>query len=399
MESTMKQGNQIAILGIAIAALVVICKKHRADGIGKVERIKRRIYKEVSLAQNAGVDFSKKYNDLTAAEKDALNRIGHEVGWKQSNRSIASGKAYTDSYYASLRRAWNAVSGVCGIGRAYNVKDANGNVCLTWIEDAEAHVNAEQRTLEAEKRAAEARSRLRKTRSLQLVQPKAPKAPSKAEQRKAAKQAEYEKRMIFAEDFFKQWIASHRYVTDDFEMIAPDGRSNKDVLIQAFAAGELKVNTKKRQLYESGKWWDVPMGAYIDFVSELLAAWKEKEIEDGWNDNADYLDDIRTDLLNKAQLMAVSTPDGTVSGEKRFDYLPYINWIVMVKDTYHNTAADTTEITIYPVCSFETKEQAEAFVRPRQTSKSNSTTNTRTFSVKPIYEIDIASITGTKKRC
>ena len=89
------------------------------------------------------MDFSKKYDELTGAEKDALKLVGQEAGWKQSKRAIENGKPYTESYYSSLRRAWNAVSGVQGVGRAYDVRDADGNVCLTWIEDAAAHVQAE----------------------------------------------------------------------------------------------------------------------------------------------------------------------------------------------------------------------------------------------------------------
>lgn len=154
------------ILFATIAGLVLLCarKAKGAASVGKVERIKRRIYKEVSLAQSSGVDFSKKYDQLTPDEKQALERIGHEFGWKQSKRAIETGKTYTESYYSSLRRAWNAVSGIEGVGRAYNVKDANGNVCLTWIEDAAEHYNAEQRTLEAERRAAAARRKLQATR-------------------------------------------------------------------------------------------------------------------------------------------------------------------------------------------------------------------------------------------
>ena len=153
------------LLAIGGAALLWVFKKAAGiNGIGKVERIKRRIYKEVALAQKAGVDFTKKYDELSTAAKNALKRIGNEVGWKQSKVAIQNGKAYTDSYYNSLRRAWNAVSGLGGIGRAYQVRDANGNVCLTWIEDAAAHYDAEQRTLEAEQRAMEARRRLRATR-------------------------------------------------------------------------------------------------------------------------------------------------------------------------------------------------------------------------------------------
>ena len=158
--------------GIALIAHIARQANKGTYGIGKAERIKRRIYKEVSLAQDAGVDFSKKYAELSQSETSALEHIGKDVvQWKQSKRSIESGKPYVESYYNSLRRAWNAVSGVQGIGRAYNVKDANGNVCLTWIEDAAAHVDAERRTLEAEERAAAARKRLAKTRSSQATAP------------------------------------------------------------------------------------------------------------------------------------------------------------------------------------------------------------------------------------
>lgn len=176
---------RIGAIGTAFFALraidAAVKRKAMADydakhpgGIGAIKRIKRRIYKEVSMAQDAGVDFSKKYEELTRAEIDALEHIGHELEWKQSKRSIESGKPYAESYYNSLRRAWNAVSGVQGIGRAWNVKDADGNLVLTWIEDAAAHVEHEQRVLEAEKRAAEARKRKAATNRRLTQQPSAP---------------------------------------------------------------------------------------------------------------------------------------------------------------------------------------------------------------------------------
>lgn len=139
----------ITALLIGAGALWLISRKQKA--IGKVERIKRRIYKEVSMAQGEGVDFSKKFDELTAAEIDALQAVGNEVAWKQSKRSIESGKSYAEAYFNSLRRAWNAVSGVQGIGRAWNVKDANGNTVLTWIEDAAHHVEAEAVPIEPAK--------------------------------------------------------------------------------------------------------------------------------------------------------------------------------------------------------------------------------------------------------
>ena len=160
----MTNNTKIGLVMIAGLILLYARKAAKVSGVGKVERIKRRIYKEVSLAQSSGVDFSKRYDELTPGEKQALERIGHEFGWKQSKRAIETGKTYTESYYSSLRRAWNAVSGIEGVGRAYNVKDAKGNVCLTWMEDAAAHYDAEQRTLEAERRAQAARRRLLQTR-------------------------------------------------------------------------------------------------------------------------------------------------------------------------------------------------------------------------------------------
>ena len=153
----------------AIGAAVAVWAIRKASGIagvGKVERIKRRIYKEVSLAQKAGVDFSKKFDELDEHDIVALETVGSDVGWKQSKRSIESGKSYAQAYYNSLRRAWNAVSGIRGIGTAYNVKDANGRVVLTWIEDAEAHYDAERKLndLEADLRKRRSAARRRQQR-------------------------------------------------------------------------------------------------------------------------------------------------------------------------------------------------------------------------------------------
>lgn len=141
-----------------VGALIAgaIKRKKEESGIGAV---KRRIYKEVSLAQDAGIDFDKPFSEMTSEEIETLEELGHNAGWEQKEQ-----KSYAEAYYDSLRKAYNAVSGISGIGRAYNIKDAQGNIVLTWIEDAQAHVDAEKRTLEAEKRAEEARKRLAKTK-------------------------------------------------------------------------------------------------------------------------------------------------------------------------------------------------------------------------------------------
>ena len=163
--------NWIAGVGIVYiigAAIVGAIKRRKAEkgtgSVGATERIKRRIFKEISLAQNAGIDFNKDYSQFTDEEIVTLEELGHNASWEQREQ-----KPYAQAYYESLQKAYNAISGV-GIGTAYDIKDANGNTVLTWIEDAAAHVAHEreieekrQRTLELEERAAEARKRKRAT--------------------------------------------------------------------------------------------------------------------------------------------------------------------------------------------------------------------------------------------
>lgn len=155
----------ITALLIGAGALWLLSRKNKGTaGIGAAERIKRRIYKEISLAQDAGIDFSKDYSQFTDEEIATLEELGHAASWEQKEQ-----KPYAQAYYESLSKAYNAISGI-GIGKAYDIKDANGNTVLTWIEDAAAHVSHEreiedkrQRTLELEARAAEARKRKRAT--------------------------------------------------------------------------------------------------------------------------------------------------------------------------------------------------------------------------------------------
>ena len=113
----MKANSKIALFGaIGAAVLLAIRKKRSVAGIGAT---KRRIYKELSLAQQAGVDFTKKYDELDEDEILALERVSADTG-------------YTETYYKSLKKAYDAIS---GIGETYDVVDENGNVCLSWIED------------------------------------------------------------------------------------------------------------------------------------------------------------------------------------------------------------------------------------------------------------------------
>lgn len=110
-------------LGAVALALAGHIKKQSVSGIGAA---KRRIFKELSLAQKAGVDFTKKYDELTDKEITALQKVSNDTG-------------YTETYYKSLKKAYDSIS---GIGAAYDVIDADGNTVLTWIEDPDGQTYA-----------------------------------------------------------------------------------------------------------------------------------------------------------------------------------------------------------------------------------------------------------------
>ena len=130
--------------GVALVAHIARSSKG-TSGIGAA---KRRIFKELSLAQKAGVDFTKKFDELDEAEIKALEKVSSDTG-------------YTETYYKSLKKAYDAVS---GIGATYDVVNADGNTVLTWTDNPGEQAAAQQRVLEAEARAAESRKRLKKAR-------------------------------------------------------------------------------------------------------------------------------------------------------------------------------------------------------------------------------------------
>lgn len=161
--------------GMAIWVAIQVKRNYvdgRASGIGKVERVKRRIYKEVSVAQKAGIDFERKITEYSENGLALIESIGKQFGWKQSSRSIESGKSYAEAYFNSLKRAYNAVSGVQGVGEVYEVRNRNGKVVLTW-SDAIDHVKQEPSVIEdLERRNAETRRRIRnrqRSRKLPVV--------------------------------------------------------------------------------------------------------------------------------------------------------------------------------------------------------------------------------------
>ena len=353
-------------IGITIAGAV-----KRRKGIGKVERIKRRIYKEVSLAQDAGVDFSRKYDDLTPDMIDALNTLGHDLGWKQSKRAIESGKPYTESYYGSLRRAWNAVSGVQGIGRAYDVKDADGNTVLTWIEAATEHIEQEP-----------------EQHVLLALPPHIEEKKKKAKRSKVSDE-EYAEREAFAREFLSDYSEEKDYVQKYLNQQAPNGDTIRELLVRDFVNKKLKVRDKNNtavDVYIDGEWHSV--GILYNIANALLEAWRTRGLR------SDNLDDIRRQLLDRAKFMAVSD-DGSafgapIQGDDRYNYLDKINWIVVFYDYY-----DNGETTVYPYRAFDSEIMANMFADSYKRLKNNNSLGLRRqVKIMPITELDIKSITG-----
>ena len=112
-----ESSNMITALLIGAGALWLINRKR--NGVSGIGAAKRRIYKELSLAQQAGVDFTKPYDELSRDEIKALQRVSADTG-------------YTETYYKSLQKAYNAIS---GIGETYDVVNADGETVLTWTDD------------------------------------------------------------------------------------------------------------------------------------------------------------------------------------------------------------------------------------------------------------------------
>lgn len=70
----------IGLLTIGLIGLALFTKKRGVSGIGKVERVKRRIYKEIAAAQKLGVDFDLKYNELSNSQINSLEEVGKLFG-------------------------------------------------------------------------------------------------------------------------------------------------------------------------------------------------------------------------------------------------------------------------------------------------------------------------------
>ena len=116
----------IETLIIGIVALALL-KRRKPSGVGKVP--KRRIFTEIATAQKRGIDFSMPFDE---ADSKVLSELAQRVGFRPSARSA---KSTAEQYFNSLRRTYNAVSGIGATNLPYReseVRNANGDVIITY---------------------------------------------------------------------------------------------------------------------------------------------------------------------------------------------------------------------------------------------------------------------------
>lgn len=99
----------IGLITIAGIIGMALCKKRGVSGIGKPIRVKhkRRIYREMEIAQQSSVDFLKPYTEQSAHAKRAISELT-----KRHNNSSKRVPFTDEKYFNQLRRAYNAISGI-----------------------------------------------------------------------------------------------------------------------------------------------------------------------------------------------------------------------------------------------------------------------------------------------
>ena len=216
-------------------------------------------------------------------------------------------------------------------------------------------------------------------------------------------QSERMERYDFGVDFYNQYSATHQLEVQELtervnEKVDKERPMFWEIAVNLFADNKLRIKKIRNswpQAYLYGGWHGIGFSRY-KFCDELLSAWRERELNAGFTSD---LDSARMALLDKAQHMVVFTPDGVITGKERYDYLDCINWVVMVRENYNNTASKTQTVTIYPKAAFETKDEAEknlyrSGVSPNIMQSSLSVIYSE--KIVPVFEVNINAISGTE---
>lgn len=102
----------LTTLILAGMAVAVLAGHKKASGVGAVKKAKRRVYREIAVAQNNGIDLSMSFDMFNESSRLFLEDLGRKYGWKQSAASVRAGKSYAEAYFINLKKAYSAISGV-----------------------------------------------------------------------------------------------------------------------------------------------------------------------------------------------------------------------------------------------------------------------------------------------
>lgn len=122
----------IGLLTIGLISLALCTKKRGVSGIGRTFKVihKRRIYREMEIAQQSGVDFLLPYGE----QSDRAKRTIYELT-KRHNNSSKRVPITDEKYFNQLRRAYNAISGIGQTKLPYkesSIKNHRGDTILIY---------------------------------------------------------------------------------------------------------------------------------------------------------------------------------------------------------------------------------------------------------------------------
>lgn len=141
----------IGLLTIGLIGLALCTKKRSVSGVGKPLKVthKRRIYREMEVAQQSDVDFLAPYEDQSTRAKNAITLLR-----KRHNESSKRIPLTDEKYFKQLRRAYNAIAGIGETKMPYKestIKNHRGDTILIYRDygtDSEIQQNANEYVLE-----------------------------------------------------------------------------------------------------------------------------------------------------------------------------------------------------------------------------------------------------------
>lgn len=130
------------------ALALTLAAKRKQSGVGKI-----KVWQCIEKAQRYNVPFGNtKWSELSDSDRQNIDTIGRQAGYKQTKASLESGKEYGEAFYGYLNNKYKSIAGLGKIVIEYpceeaHVKNENGDLILLHRDydskkDIEDAVNA-----------------------------------------------------------------------------------------------------------------------------------------------------------------------------------------------------------------------------------------------------------------